>query len=263
MGNKAEVFDAEKWALTKCLAWVINHTTDNPNTQINTINIYIDNAAVVKAVYDIAPTSGQWMGKIIRKNIDKWLEEKEGRKIKIEWIPAHTGIKGNEEADKLAKKGCSKADTFNKITRAFALRTNKEQNLLDWKDRWLDTVGKGRFAWANRRPPAWKPPPHFTNRHTERYTFGRLMQARLGHAHIGEYYKKFNIPEEHSCPCGEPIQTREHVLTECPIHDEHRHILLDDELNIIPTDLFGTKEGITRFTEFLNKTAAFARLTHD
>jgi hypothetical protein len=80
------------------------------------------------------------------------------------------------------------------------------------------------------------------------------MQSRLGHVHIGEYYNDFNIPEEYSCPCGENYQTHLHILTECPLYEEHNKILLrDDELNIIPTNLFGTKEGIARFTEFLTK----------
>jgi hypothetical protein len=68
-------------------------------------------------------------------------------------------IKGNEEADKLAKSTYSKMDTFKKSTRAHALHTNKEENLKYWKERWLDTVGIGRFAWVNRCPPAWNPPP--------------------------------------------------------------------------------------------------------
>jgi hypothetical protein len=52
-----------------------------------------------------------------------------------------------------------------------------------------------RFAWANRRPPTWKPPPH-VHKPIKRNTFGRLMQARIGHTHLGEYYRDFNIPED-------------------------------------------------------------------
>jgi hypothetical protein len=88
----------------------------------------------------------------------------------------HKGIKGNEEADTLAKATCSKMDTFKKSTRAYTLRTNKEENLREWKERWLDTVRKGRFTWANRHPPAWKPPPHLHNS-LKRNIFGRLMQV--------------------------------------------------------------------------------------
>jgi hypothetical protein len=83
------------------------------------------------------------------------------------------------------------------------------------------------------------------------------MQARIRHPHIGEYYRDFKIPEDTSCPCGKELQTQLHILTECPLYDEHRHLLHDEELNIIPTDLFGTKEGIECFTEFLTKTNTF------
>jgi hypothetical protein len=38
------------------------------------------------------------------------------------------GIKGNEEANTLAKATCSKMDTFKKSTRAYTLHTNKEEN---------------------------------------------------------------------------------------------------------------------------------------
>jgi hypothetical protein len=42
-----------------------------------TVNFYIDNAAIVKTAYNITLASGQWIGKCIKKDIDRWLEEKE------------------------------------------------------------------------------------------------------------------------------------------------------------------------------------------
>jgi ribonuclease HI len=135
MGNKAEAFDAEKWALAKSLTWAVKFTSNHLHENIKTLNFYIDNAAVVKTTYDITPTSGQWIGKHIKRDIDKWLGEREERRIVVAWIPAHKGIKGNEEADKLVEAACSKMDTFKKSTRAYALRTNKEENLQDWKER--------------------------------------------------------------------------------------------------------------------------------
>jgi hypothetical protein len=84
------------------------------------------------------------------------------------------------------------------------------------------------------------------------------MQARIGHTHIGKYYRDFNILEDISCPCSAIIQTHIHILSECLLFDEHRHLLHDEEQNIILTDLFGTKEGTERLTKFLTKTNAFA-----
>jgi ribonuclease HI len=66
--------------------------------------------------------------------------------IKVAWILAHTGIRGNKEVDKLAKSACSKPDGFKKSMRAYTLHTTKKENLKEWKERWLDTVGRGRYA---------------------------------------------------------------------------------------------------------------------
>jgi hypothetical protein len=53
MGKQAEAFDAQKWALAKCINWAIKYTDKHPQKQINMLNIYIDNATIVKATYEI------------------------------------------------------------------------------------------------------------------------------------------------------------------------------------------------------------------
>jgi hypothetical protein len=92
MGSHAEAFNTGKWALTKCIQWAIKHTNKHPQKQINTLNTYIDNTTVIKTAYDIMPSSSQWIGKIIKKGIDEWLRKDKRCRIRITWIPAHTGI---------------------------------------------------------------------------------------------------------------------------------------------------------------------------
>jgi hypothetical protein len=41
MGNKAKVFNAEKWALTKSLAWVVKFTSNHPHKNIKSLNFYM------------------------------------------------------------------------------------------------------------------------------------------------------------------------------------------------------------------------------
>ncbi|KAE9403396.1 hypothetical protein BT96DRAFT_917499 [Gymnopus androsaceus JB14] len=50
------------------------------------------------------------------------------------------------------------------------------------------------------------------------------MQCRTGHA---EYYSKFVPTKNIDCPCGENLQTREHILRECTQYEHHRYILRD------------------------------------
>jgi hypothetical protein len=115
---------------------------------------------------------------------------------------------------------------------------------------------------GEQTPSSMETPPHLHNS-LKHNIFGRLMQAQIGDTHIGEYYRDFNISEDISCPCGAIIQTHIHILSECPLFDEHRHLLHDEEQNIIPTDLFGTKKGIECSTEFLTKTNAFSHCNQE
>ncbi|KAJ3518886.1 hypothetical protein NMY22_g13456 [Coprinellus aureogranulatus] len=45
----------------------------------------------------------------------------------------------------------------------------------------------------------------------------RFCHAILNHAPIGEYYVRFNIPEDPECECGCPIQTRRHIFVQCGV----------------------------------------------
>ncbi len=83
----------------------------------------------------------------------------------------------------------------------------------------------------------------------------------MGHAHIGEYYNAFHIPEDIGCTCGEPLQTREHILKYCPLYDSHRHLLYAASAGLIMTDLLGTKDGIEATTKFLVATNALTKPT--
>src|SRR6187455_3290199 len=46
----------------------------------------------------------------------------------------------------------------------------------------------------------------------------RMTRCILGHAPIGAYYERFNIPAEQGtrCGCGALRQTRDHILKYCP-----------------------------------------------
>ncbi|KAJ3738285.1 hypothetical protein EV360DRAFT_2280, partial [Lentinula raphanica] len=95
-------------------------------------------------------------------------------------------------------------------------RMIKAKTEIAWKKEWDQRSVNGRFAIANRFPPSLKPTERFQS--LKREIFGRVTQClcRTGHAFLGEYYSKFVPNENIDCPCGERLQTREHVLRECP-----------------------------------------------
>ncbi|KAJ3911150.1 hypothetical protein F5877DRAFT_27701, partial [Lentinula edodes] len=90
-------------------------------------------------------------------------------------------------------------------------RMNKVRAEREWKKLWEARPVQGRFAIANQIPPSLKPTARLKD--TPRELFGRLMQcpSRTGHAYIGEYYSQFVPNENVNCPCGEELQTCEHI----------------------------------------------------
>jgi len=105
--------------------------------------------------------------------------------------------------------------------------------------------------------PALKPREHFT--HTPRIIYGRLVQCRTGHAFMGEYYNKHIPTEDRSCPCGEPLQSRDHILATCPTYENHRQLLKEASEDLVTSDILGTKDGVDALINFLRATNAFKK----
>jgi len=50
--------------------------------------------------------------------------------------------------------------------------------------------------------------------------FARLTRSILGHAPIGEYRQRFHPHLPTSCQCGAELQTRQHLVMDCPLYKE-------------------------------------------
>ncbi|KAI6130664.1 hypothetical protein EDD16DRAFT_1470040, partial [Pisolithus croceorrhizus] len=83
--------------------------------------------------------------------------------------------------------------------------------------------------------------------------------CRTGHAFVGEYYSSFVPSETTSCPCGEHIQTREHILAMCPTFESNRDTLRSPSEDLVITDILGTEKGIEALADFLKETDAFKK----
>ncbi|KAJ3766336.1 hypothetical protein FB446DRAFT_676608, partial [Lentinula raphanica] len=134
---------------------------------------------------------------------------------------------------------------------------NKKKTEIAWKQEWDKRSVTGRYAIANRFPPTLKPTERLKT--LKRELFGRLVQCRTGHAYIGEYYSKFVPGKNIDCPCGEALQTREHILRECPQYHDFRYVLEKASPDVILADILGTSEGVEALSEFLELSGAFTR----
>ena len=143
-------------------------------------------------------------------------------------------------------------------------RRAKEEALKAWTAVWRKVQSNGDrrgtgFAAADYFPPKLTPQPHFANI-TNRRVYGLVTQCRTGHAFIGEYYARFVPTEDTVCTCGAPLQTRKHILLECPRYADARRITLA-RVATPPTvnDILGTQDGIHALAKFIAKTGAFSK----
>ncbi|KAJ7927664.1 hypothetical protein B0H13DRAFT_2553523 [Mycena leptocephala] len=74
-----------------------------------------------------------------------------------------------------------------------------------------------------------------------------------------EYYAKFVPSELVTCPCGEPFQTRVHILRECETYAWHREILQKVSEDISMPEILATEKGLQALALFLERTGAFTK----
>ena len=76
------------------------------------------------------------------------LIKRRGIDIDIQWTPGQAEIKGNEEADKLAKEAESMTDEGACISQSVLKQAAKSHELTVWQ-RQRDISERGRFVYAN------------------------------------------------------------------------------------------------------------------
>ena len=119
----------------------------------------------------------------------KGLTSLECTRVVLQWIPAHCGLPGNEEADTLAKNGAEDEQIE-------AMATYQEMSSL---------------IKSLHRPPSQKDDYHQLNRKEQVVIF----RLRTGHCRLKKHmHDRFKVGESPNCSCGVE-QSVEHVLQHC------------------------------------------------
>ena len=96
-----------------------------------------------------------------------------------------------------------------------------------------------------------------------RQTHSTLLCFITGHAFTREYTKQFYPPhmqDQIACPCDTPLQTVEHVLTECPQYTAacHRHLTANGQPQTL-LQLFANSKHVQETLRFLEEMGACAK----
>ena len=149
------------------------------------------------------------------------------------YCPSHSGIEGNDRADRLTKRGAALAPIVPPgILLSNFINDYTKQMTLHWRVLFASRSFKGQ-QWLPLRQRKKVFKPAIRNKAATRFfydladndigTLSHMARAITNHAPTGEYRRQFYPNRKHCCPsCPQRVQARMHILFHCskysPIH---------------------------------------------
>jgi Reverse transcriptase (RNA-dependent DNA polymerase)/Endonuclease-reverse transcriptase len=270
-------------------------STQAPTTH-TTIMLFTSSTTALGKALDADPHEEQSTSLKCMERIDEILRLHPVTDFRLSWLPKTAPFVGYKRARQLALEAIRVAEpTTAEDAEPRTIRKQREESkaaAVDaWAERWHQSHRTSlAYRTALTRPPDGKPHPTFIVPPTEqaqgptaeepnhgtqgpgeprakkakfsRKTFATFYRIITGHAFIGAYTQRFfpqHTPDQVACPCGEPIQTVEHVLLHCPIYNAPRrkHLTANGHPRNL-TQLFTNPKRAVQMLGFLEETGACA-----
>ncbi|XP_065083429.1 uncharacterized protein LOC135705584 [Ochlerotatus camptorhynchus] len=187
--------------------------------------------------------------------IHKEFQNLGGRTIKIQWVPSHNGIKGNETADQLAVTKSQEKQTFyHGITVGDALRLSSTEIWEDWTRKYKATSkekGKWHYQLMDRpNKKIWSKDLRLQPDEVK-----VLSRIRSGHSLTKERKASWGWELHDTCDWCEVTEDLKHILYDCPRYNQSRskYIVLDymKPLEMILTE--NCEEELKQVVKFLKE----------
>ena len=202
--DKASVFQAEIFAINQAAIFLQN------STRSSYIKFFVDSQAALMALNNKNVTSRLVGDTMHNLNLVPGL-------IRLVWIKAHVGHKGNERADGLAKAGTSVPSishlSLPRQATKFAIKAAIDEI---WTFQW-QSYNDGRQSKQFYKQPNRKKAKYSYN--LSRQELGRLIRITTGHNNL--LYHRSNVDKTRNTAslcrfCGEENETFYHFATKCP-----------------------------------------------
>ena len=153
------------------------------------------------------------------------------RSVKLQFVPSHKGIVGNEAADAAAREAHSLPYlTLPPLSREEIKSSLHTKLLATWHIYWSRVVAHtstGRFLRSIKSELGDWPWACHKSRSLER----AMARLRLGHAGVRAHLSRFGMGDTDLCVCG-AVETIEHFLLFCPLHRVSR-VALSSGLSLL------------------------------
>ncbi|KAF5498150.1 Gag-Pol polyprotein [Colletotrichum aenigma] len=183
----AEVFDGEAEGARAGLQRALLTSQGQP------IHICIDNTSVIQGIRSNIPDSSQ----------AAFLEIQAAARIhniQTYWSPGHQGIRGNEEADNLAKEGTTLPVPRGLLPTLSGIRRLAKERKQRQHRKWWKREATPRYTQLGLKATLGCPPELAL----PRAILHHLLAARSGHGDFEQYHQRFNHTEALlTCSCGE------------------------------------------------------------
>ena len=238
--GQSSVFQCEVYAIKKAAEWLqLNHFPK----QINEAVINVDSLAAIKALMSCETTSS-----LVKETAETLNLIANSIKITIRWVKAHVpnsvAHKGNDLADKQAKKGAANSRSprvpdHPKLP--FSVFNSKLRTAVQtlWKEEWESNQNT---KWNHRQTKLWRPGPCARKARellkNDRLMWSRKVSAITGHGPFNYHDHtvdpiNYPTPTCDRCDTG-ATQDAEHIFTQCPAFATLRQDVFE---NFEPDDL--------------------------
>ena len=197
--------------------------------------IFTDNQGALQTLRSPREASGQHIVRHVLELLGNLTEQ-----VALHWIPAHRGIPGNEEADRLAKEATGwranggrgqHAQIFSPLQplQSAVARWARARAKEDWRKEWA----KAKHGHELRQLL-----PEVDRKSLQLYSglskklSAALIQMRTGKIALRQYLSKIQAAETDECPCGMGPETVSHVLMNCDRYDALRTTTWDGREHI-------------------------------
>jgi ribonuclease HI len=216
--------EAEMVGLLLGLHLVKTETAGNTTYALGT-----DNQAAIKSLSTPLVQSSQKIALTVLKTAASIQKRRASNKyaLTLRWTAGHSGIDGNEQADKAAKAAAGGASSDkkllppllrNKLTiNPTALKREHSKTIkTKWKREWTQSRRGIKMMTLDGTTPSNKLLKSLSNAKLTRKASSIIAQICIGHFPLNEYLYRFKRVDNPRCPaCGASVETINHFLFHC------------------------------------------------